>query len=134
MLDQWTWYALWNGWNWYAYRIEKRKSIYMHRVLMNVLPGIPIDHKNRNGLDNRRENLRITTPSSNSANCKIQRKNNTSGAKGVRFEADRQKWLARITVNGVIKNLGRFALKSDAMIAYATAAKKHFGKFANSQE
>ena len=100
----------------------------MHRIILPPKKGFDIDHKNRNGLDNRRCNLRYATRSQNLANSKLP-VNNTSGFKGVRFEKDRGLWLARIKVNQVTKNLGRYKNKIDAAKAYNAAAIKYFGEF-----
>ena len=56
----------------------------MHKVVISstVAPGLVIDHINRNRLDNRRENLRVVTPSDNSQNRDVS-KNNTTGYVGV---------------------------------------------------
>ncbi|RIB02423.1 hypothetical protein C2G38_2227876 [Gigaspora rosea] len=50
-----------------------------------------IDHINRNGLDNRNENLRKTTPRENALNCKLS-KNNTSGYNGIYFNKYKNSW------------------------------------------
>src|SRR5688572_18644313 len=54
-----------------------KKVIFMHHLIMNEKG---IDHINRNGLDNRRQNLRKATESENSFNKKARGK---SGYKGV---------------------------------------------------
>jgi hypothetical protein len=58
------------------------------------------------------------------------RKNNTSGYRGVSRSRNATKWLAQITIHGVNKCLGHFDDKVAAALAYNTAARKHFGKFA----
>jgi hypothetical protein len=55
----------------------------MHRQIMGAKEGQEIDHINGNGLDNRRENLRIVTRSQNLAN-RPAFKSSKSGYKGVR--------------------------------------------------
>lgn len=57
----------------------KDTSILMHRLIM-AFPGSEIDHKNRNGLDNRKENLRCATPKENQRN---RVKPNRHGYRGV---------------------------------------------------
>ncbi len=86
-----------------------------------------VDHKNRNGLDNRRANLRIATPSQNNANSKIPI-NNTSGFKGVAFR--KKKWEAYIMVNQKKIHLGRFLAKELAAAARSKAGQDYFGEFA----
>jgi len=72
----------------YAVRIikvkDKRTVLYMHRYIMELVHGDEqiVDHVNRNGLDNRKINLRLVTPALNNLNQKI-RKDNSSGYRGV---------------------------------------------------
>jgi hypothetical protein len=99
----------------------------MHREILGVGKGTLVDHRNGNGLDNTRANLRPCSRSGNMQNMKTH-KDNKSGYKGVR--RDRGKWLATIRVNGKVVFLGRFDLVTDAARAYDTAATKHFGEFA----
>lgn len=115
------WFAVPKGNTWYAVRNGIPR--YMHQV---VLPNVvEIDHKNSNGLDNRRENLRSATHQQNCANRPAQ---NKTGYKGVRFT--RGKFEAQITTNGRAQYLGRFVNAEDAAKAYDIAAKETFGEFA----
>ena len=57
-------------------RFPTKKLVRLHRFIMNCKPGDPeIDHKNRNPLDNRKENLRICTRNENMRNIKSPKKN-----------------------------------------------------------
>lgn len=107
---------------------KRRKMVYMHRFIMNCPDDKLIDHKDGNGLNNQKENLRICTRSQNGGNSKI-RKDNTSGIKGVRFKKHSNKWVANIKINNKIKFLGSFTDINDAKKAYDKAAKKHFRQF-----
>ena len=126
-----------NQWKWYADRIKNKvyaarknpKKIYMHREILKVKNFQYVDHINGNGLDNRRENLRICTNSQNGQN-RGKNKNNTSGFKGVCFHARTQTWIASIWVNRQRVHLGYFKGSIDAAIAYNEAAVKYHGKFA----
>lgn len=100
-----------------------RSTIQMHLQLM----GKWADHRNRNGLDNQKMNLRAATRGENNRNVS-RRKDNTSGFKGV--YRDRHKWRAEINVNGEKIHLGMFATLEDAHAAYVKAAVKHHGDFA----
>jgi len=87
-LNQYKWYAGKHGNTLCAMRnIQrggKRTTQRMHRLILQPLENEDIDHKNRNGLDNRRENLRICTNSENMANQKRQPSlKKVSGFKGV---------------------------------------------------
>jgi hypothetical protein len=98
--------------------------------LHTFLTGWPLtDHRNGNGLDNRRANLREATKSQNAANRGLDR-NNTSGFKGVYWNKAERKWQAHIQVDGKKRTLGRFPDPEDAARAYDAAALDAFGEFA----
>jgi hypothetical protein len=109
----------------------RHAMISMHRLIMNARPDQEIDHRNGNGLDNRRDaNLRPSTSTQNKANRRIK---NRSGYKGVFFYSDRLKkpWMAKVTLKGGQKNLGYFATAIEAALAYDAAARARFGAFAH---
>lgn len=58
------------------------KTLYMHRMINKTPDGFETDHKDGNGLNNQRHNLRTSTGNQNNHN-KGKYKNNTSGFKGV---------------------------------------------------
>jgi len=93
-------------------------------------PDNSLDHKNGNGLDNRLDNLRPATMAQNNMN-KARSSANTSGFKGVIWNKQRGKWMARIKLNGRMKYLGLFDNPALAHIVYQQAAQEHFGEFAN---
>ncbi len=88
-----------------------------------------LDHKDRNPLNDRIENLRIATHEQNMRNAS-KPSTNISGYKGVAWESKRQKWFASIRINGKSKYLGRFDDPLEAHNAYMDAARKYFGEFA----
>lgn len=103
----------------------KKTSMRMHQFLC----GKGADHKDGNGLNNTRSNLRPATSQQNSSNRGVQR-NNTSGFKGVYWDKQTRKWRARIMINGKSKSLGLHINSEDAARAYDAAAKRLFGEFA----
>lgn len=108
----------------------KCDTILMHREIMGAKSGEQVDHINHNTLDNRRSaNLRVCTARQNRANERI-RSTNTSGYKGVSWDKSRGKWLARASVNGKLKNVGRYETAREAAIAHDTASVEHNGEFA----
>ena len=108
---------------------EKRTSIQMHRFVLNLKPeDSELDHVNRNGLDNRKSNLRKATRSNQMANARKRKGELTSKFKGVCWT--RRRWQSNITVNGKQIYLGRFKDETEAALAYDTAAKEHFGEYA----
>ena len=88
------------------------------------------DHINGDGLDNRRENLRICTTLKNCQNRQKQRQTSSSVFKGVSWYPNRKKWVAYIKVNGIQLHLGYFTSEYNAAVCYNLAAKKYFGEFA----
>lgn len=119
----------------YAFRNKtvspnKRITIKMHRELLHTPPGMEVDHKNGDGLDNRKENLRLATRQQNCANRKLF-KNSIHGLKGVFQKLPCKNFYSQIRVNKKIIRLGVFETKEEAHQAYLEAAKKYFGDFAN---
>jgi hypothetical protein len=89
-----------------------------------------VDHKNNDGLDNRRHNLRPASVQENRRNSR-KRTGTRSGFAGVSFRKGRGLWVARIgDAPNSIKHLGYFASEVEAARAYDTAARELFGEFA----
>jgi hypothetical protein len=103
-----------------------RRTILMHALIAGFKGP---DHVNRNGLDNRRINLRPATASQNTAN-RGRQSNNTSGYKGVVWGKRISKWIARIQVDGKQTYLGFFDDPVEAAHAYNQAASAAFGEYA----
>lgn len=117
----------------YAERRDKKsltgKIIRMHRFILDAPKDKIVDHKNMNGLDNRRNNLRLCTKSENMRN-RNKTRINKSGFKGVYLDFNGQ-WKAQIKIKGKNVSLGRFDKKVDAAKAYNDKALIEFGEFAN---
>lgn len=97
----------------------------------DIPPGMEIDHVNGIKHDNRIDNLRLATRTQNSTFRRMH-KNNKSGFKGVCAASGRgakKRWRARIVVNKVRIELGRFDSPEEAHEAYKKEAIKHFGEF-----
>jgi hypothetical protein len=126
-LSKYCWYLGGNGHGGlYVARKTQGTTIYMHREILGS-PDSLIDHINRNGLDNRKSNLRLCTRSQNLYNrCKTVK--NKCGYKGVRKIY--KGWQANIWLNGKQIYLGHYSTAKDAAIAYNEAAKKYHGEFA----
>lgn len=132
LVNSYHWWVVAVGNVRYAQGTVSGKKEYMHRLLAGVSSGVLVDHKNRNGLDNRRENLRACTRAQNLWNKK-RPSTNTSGLKGATFEARRKKWVARIWVAGKAHHLGYFLTKEEAHAAYVDAGKRLHGEFARAE-
>jgi len=107
----------------------------LHRIILQRKIGRPLekgetcDHRDGNGLNNTRSNLRVATNAQNSQNKSIY-KRNKSGYKGVTWNSEGKKWVARIGFNGKYIYLGIFADIKDAARCYNEAALKYHGEFA----
>lgn len=108
---------------------EKTIKILLHRLILNAPAGVLVDHKNRNGLDNRKANLRLATNGQNVANRPGWVKS-SSKFKGVYWDSSRLKWRASIEHNGKKYSIGRFSLEEDAAKAVDVKAVELFGEFA----
>ena len=100
---------------------EYGEDIRLHRFIMNCPKGMFVDHINHNTLDNRKANLRICNQWGNNQNTN----RNTSGYIGVRWEEDRQKWIARITYKGYVRTIGRYKDLQEAIKARKQAEKEY---------
>lgn len=129
-----------SGFKWYLLRGPRinyaqglssdwRKKQRMHKLIMQPSQRMVIDHINFNGLDNRRENLRICTNRQNVQNQRVLR-GGSSKYKGVQWDKVNRKWRASIVVNSRFVNLGRYHDEIKAADIYDEAAKKYFGEFA----
>jgi len=106
----------------------------MHVLLLNPPRGFWCDHINGDGLDNRRLNLRVVTPSQNALNRHVSR-SSLSGFKGVRpqFDSRNKKqygWTAWISDGGKRRYVGHAATAELAARMYDEAARKLYGEFA----
>lgn len=101
------------------------KAVYMHRAITKCSSLYKVDHRDSDGLNNQRPNLRIATHNQNNHNRSGW---GLSPFKGVYM--DRGRWRARITFEGVCFPLGGFTKQEDAARAYDKAAHEKFGEFA----
>ncbi len=137
LVSQFKWLAHRNARNWYCSRSVARgarhlqQTLSIHTLLMKPPRGFQVDHKNGDGLDNRRSNLRVVTTRQNSLNRKRQ-KNNTSGFKGVRLCVAKKgpRWEASIALAKKRYYLGLHDTAEGAARTYDQAAKRLHGEFA----
>jgi len=118
-LMKYKWYASRDGNRWYAMRKGPRhggrqKTILMHRFLIAGDSTLDVDHIHGDGLDNRRENLRLTTRSGNLRNRKSHRAGRLVGSRLLRGRNLRKPWQARIRIGGTVHYLGMFATEQEA--------------------
>lgn len=106
---------------------KKKVVTRLHRLILGAKPDEVVDHIDGDGLNNRRSNLRLCTPTENQRNTRKQ-KGTASQYKGVIWR--RGKWRAQIQGCGHCRYLGQFVEERDAAIAYDRAALEMFGAFA----
>lgn len=105
-----------------------KKGIYLHRLILGATGRHAlVDHKDGNGLNNTKDNLRISNHSLNQANRGKSSLNKT-GYKGVHKRADCDRFQSYIIVNRKGIYLGLFKTAQEAHNAYVVAAEKFFGK------
>jgi hypothetical protein len=137
LVSQYKWHVNSKGYVFHQIRScgKNLGVIFMHRLIMGLTDGsVLCDHKNRNPLDNRRENLRIATRTENQRNRRghpgcsskykgvyIQRKKGRPNYRDIRF---------KIKINNDVYTKGGFKTEEQAAIAYNEMALKHFGEFA----
>jgi hypothetical protein len=134
-LSRWSWHAFEGcSGNVYAARNSapdangRRKHIFMHRVIADTPEGAETDHRNGNGLDNRRSNLRHADRMRNMWN-RAPNRSGSSRHKGVYWHAQHRKWCASIQAGKRRRHLGLFQSEEAAAAAYAHAAAETFGEF-----
>lgn len=108
----------------------KKAYVYLHDFLMNPPSGMTPDHANGDGLDNRRQNLRLATASQQAANRGKRRTPASSRFKGVSWSKRDRRWQAHVACRGIRRNLGTFRDEREAAMAYDAAARELFGEFA----
>jgi hypothetical protein len=103
-----------------------------HRIVWKLIYGVEppelVDHRDGDGLNNRKRNLREGSVSSNSCNSKV-RADNTSSVKGVSFSKAANKWQAYVNLHGKRYYLGVHELMADAEKAVAIKRQQLHGEF-----
>ena len=113
---------------------KKYHNELMHRFILGLSKrgngAAEVDHINHDGLDNRKENLRVVTHAQNCRN-RSKSKNKSSQYKGVTWNSQGKNWRATITANGKYIHLGPTRLEVVAARVYDHWAKKLHGEFAS---
>ncbi len=139
-LSQWKWRAKRRRNIFYAARSacvaeDNKGTEWMHRVILGLRADDKrqCDHRDGNGLNNQRSNLRRCTATQNHQSSR-KRMVATSRYKGIYWHRHVRKWHARIGLNKKQMHLGYYDSEIDAARCYDTEAIKNFGDFALTNE
>jgi len=109
----------------------KESSVRMHRQILGLNnPKDLADHKDHNGLNNQRSNLRTANAQQNNRN-RISSPKSSSKYVGVCWHKKDKRWQASIVVNKKAIHLGQFKTEIDAAKSRDNASIKYFGEFAH---
>jgi len=111
---------------------RERKFLYLHRFILGVAPDQEVDHRDCNGLNNTRANLRLCSSGQNKGNMRLP-SHNKSGFKGVSLTPDGY-WRAQLQHKKERKHIGLFPTAQDAARAYDERALIAFGEFARTNK
>lgn len=130
MLQRGRWTAKTDDKTVYAQRTEKGKKVVLHKLVLPLGDGLVPDHRDRNGLDCRRANLRPATRSQNQMNSSGRPRKRKSQFKGVTYRADRDKWYSSIGKDGRKIFIGYYDSEEAAAEAYDAKATELHREFA----
>jgi hypothetical protein len=133
-VQQHNWQAQRANRTWYAKTLIDGRTVKLHRAIAEraglTIDGMQVDHVNGDGLDDRRENLRVATGRENMRHQTRKARGCSSQHKGVSWNGKAGRWYACIVVDGRHVNLGLHDSETDAAAVYDAAAREHFGDFA----
>jgi len=128
--------ALVDGYNWCAsskkmrctyalrnYHDDRGKcyTVYMHRIISGAKAKDQVDHRDHDGLNNRKSNIRVCSDAENKRN-RVKRTKGLSKHKGVSWCRKTRLWVAHIKHDGKSFRLGCFDREEDAYRAYCEAS------------
>ena len=135
-LMKYKWYV-WESKRGHRYAARRNPlggTLFMHRFILKAKEGYMVDHKNGNGLDNTRLNIREVTREVNTQNSKkSSSKKYSSKWKGVK-KASVNSWCAHINIMGRYYNIGSTSCQDTAAMMYNEIAREWYGDFCKLNE
>jgi len=113
---------------WYAVYQDNKKHYFMHRMILDYDGDLLVDHKDGNGLNDTRDNLRIVTVSQNAMNIESYA-HSQSGIKGLVYDDLRREWRVRIKIEGKVKFEKFYKSKEKALEVLDRKLEKYHGEF-----
>lgn len=113
----------------YAYTPTRNGPLAMHRLILDAPADANVDHKDHDGLNNRRSNIRLATDHQSAWNTRKQLRS-TSPYKGVHYQRSRKRWRSAIRIDGRLVRIGDFLTAEEAARAYDAKARETRGEFA----
>lgn len=104
--------------------LARRGTLYLHRAVMGAAPGDLIDHRDGDGLNCQRGNLRLATRQGNGRNRSKGNSNSAIPCPGVSWRRDRSAY--RVTIDGRYVLLTK-CLRT-AILARVEAEREHWGE------
>jgi hypothetical protein len=109
-------------------------TVKLHRMVLNAPKDAQVDHKDRDKLNNRKNNLRLCDNAYNQANTEkrkfVNGKQTSSKYKGVKKSSNKKKWVAALNSKGERFYLGSFDSEEEAALAYNQKAFEVWGEYA----
>lgn len=112
--------------------IPRYSTVRLSRIVMDCVGNrrVVVDHRNYDTLDNRKNNLRVSSIDKNVKHRGRLNKNNTSGYRNVTWSESYKKWIVQLQINHKNKILGKFDDKDEAGKFAAEMRALYYGEFA----